>query len=269
MNARILLMILLVPFTTGAFGYNQKILDNATSNAASTTSVAVENDASAGNLVICVFASDNSGIAGSDGDNGEHTLVADSQGNTWYEIYQYTNDQGGLRQGATVSAWQSNLSTALTVSGGDTIDFSVEDTGMNAKAFVCEEFTVGSGNIGNLDQTSVSALDNSEIGTRSVTPSSNQEWLFLHFVGMEINSGTWTAGSGWTACNHTGAQLTGNPSHSKMGARCQYQITTTGSAVQTTGSSWGGTGDHANVEVNLGEGAPPAAGRQRNTFGGN
>ena len=99
----------------------------------------------AGNVGICVIASDEGGAGTTNGDSGEIVSVVDAAGNVWIEAIEFCNMQSStINNGACVAVWWTRAATQLT--SGANITVTLLDVATDPrKALTCDEFTI-SGN---------------------------------------------------------------------------------------------------------------------------
>ncbi len=222
---------------------------NKTAGASLTCTVATEN-MDAGNVVFLWFGGDNTATV--DGNDGLLSSVTDSAGNTWVVDRCFTNSQGAAATGATTCIAHSKLTTGLT-SGSGTI--TANHATITAKAIVCKEFTITSGNVVSITGTPQDLANNgADPGSMTISGLASAEHLFLRAAALErASGGTWTVTTNYTTsgCNGT----TGGGAASNMNLCGEFRILNTASdSSDPTGTAV----DNANLYVAFDE-APPSA----------
>lgn len=175
--------------------------------------------AAAGSLVVVAVAVDNN--SATDGDEGAITSVTDSVGNTYSKAREYTNAQGGLQFGATISVWYSVLTTTLPNNAQITANFS-NAASRDAAAMAAYNYGLGAGNTVLVDPGSVLVSDAFSDSTtpftfpsHSYTISFSAEWLRFRAFAREFpNNQISTATTGWTVAGDIGT--VGGPSASNI-----------------------------------------------------
>ncbi len=227
--------------------------DNERDDTSNDIAVILDNIAEVDNLVVCSFATDeDSGTA--DGDQAEHTSIADTGGNTWTEAHEFKNAMATQAEnGAVVSVWFSKISTQLGV--GDNITLTIT-TNRDAKAGACWEFSILSTNDVVDDGLEVTRVDdNADPGNLNITGLANIEHLFIRVIACETNDTGYTASTSdaYTTFDHTNATSSGGGSGSNMGARGGFRIATETS--NNNDPTWV-TDDCASIVVSLSETVP-------------
>jgi hypothetical protein len=209
-----------------------------------TTSAAL----AAGNIGILIIAKDN--VATADGDFSEVSSVADSVGNAWVKVREFTNGQGAAAAGVTVSVWMTKATKTLPLGGTITITFSASIT---AKAATAWSFRVGAGNNLVVEAGVDRADDGVDPGPMSLTALANIEHLFLRGIGGENPSAAFTATANYTAM--TQAATSGGGAATNIRVIGEFRIATL--TRDTSDPTWTAA-DHASVYVALKE-VPPVS----------
>src|SRR5439155_19914272 len=94
----------------------------------------------AGNVGVCMLASDETGAGTTDGDNNQHNPPTDAAGNTWVQAIEWANMQTSTAaDGANVAIWWTKATSTLVSGAAITFNFSASTT---RKAATCWEFTI-------------------------------------------------------------------------------------------------------------------------------
>lgn len=179
----------------GSIGTNASGTINQTATVLTTTQV-VE----VGELAAVLVSSDNH--ATTDADHSEVSGVVDSAGNTWDKYGEFTNGQGTIQTGATVSLWGKRLGIQLPSGGTVTASFT-NASSRDATAISGWKFTVG-------NPVSVAALstavgDGADPAAIVISGLPSKEYLFLWAIGLEAQlSVTITQDADYTAITHAG-----------------------------------------------------------------
>jgi hypothetical protein len=235
---------------------NTWVTQSKTANMSSFSVISNTQTLPAGYLAVLLVAVDNSQTT--DGDEGAVSSVTDTHGNTWLKAAEHTNGQGGSQAGATCSVWYSLLGTTLAANGTDavTVNFT-NNTARDAAALVINTWTIGSGNVVEVEATGTLSADGAAPGNLNPT-TANIECLRVRAIATESNSTTnlTVTNVNWTTfAVASGAVTSGGGSASNMGIRGESTIST------GTGSSSNPTlfnADHASVYVAFKEVAAPA-----------
>jgi hypothetical protein len=216
----------------------------------SITDSAVNNTAEAGNLVVCIVASDNIGTAA--GDNNDHTSITDSTGsNTWTQAREFTN-AGAAAAAATVSVWYSTLAAELTVTTASiTANFNGSPT---ASALSCWEFTKGTGTVTLATGGQEVADDGADPSSLTISGLTSREHLFIRGVASEADSPGFTQTGSYSAFNARGTTGGGGASNMHVGGEFIIATATGHTSDPTVASA-----DHASVFIALwvNDGAAP------------
>lgn len=141
-----------------------------------------------GKLAFFQCATDN--IATTDGASSNHS-VADSVGNVWNKIAEYTDSDGAGNDGVTISIWATRVT--VQIGTGDTITLTTSSNVTN-KIISLFEVTVGTGMSFGIEQV---GLGQSAISA-SVSSLPNREYLLIGFGGSEGNDNSKTADADYT-----------------------------------------------------------------------
>jgi hypothetical protein len=204
-----------------------------------------------GQVVILTIACDNAGTT--DADHDEIQGIADTGGNTWSKLGEFTNGQGAANAGTTVSVWMSKITTQLD--SGNTITVTFKNT-IEAKCGSAWAFDVGAGKILSVVQTQTSATDGANgWGSSAISGLSSLSRLYFRGLSKEANSLTQiTVTGGFTAITNTRSGSSGD----EQCVRGEWDIdTSTGSTSNPTLAS---ATDAAGVFMALEEVDPPAGG---------
>jgi hypothetical protein len=187
------------------------------------TSAALE----AGNVGVCVLATDETGTGTTDGDNNEHNTPTDAAGNTWIQAIEFANMQNNVAAtGANVSIWYTKASATLASGAAITFNFSANTT---RKAVTCMEFTIGAGNSVTL-AAGANGLANDAADPGSMTDATglSREHLFIRGTACEARVTTYTADTDYVAFTGQGAASTSDSGNAatSIGARGERRITT-------------------------------------------
>ena len=164
---------------------------SATEKVSDTTiSVSPSANLTVGKVVIVQCATDNDSTAVSDGSSTRHSL-ADSQGNTWVKIAEYTDADGTAASGVTISLWRTVITTQIGT--GNTITLTCSSAVTN-KIISLFEATVGT--------KSTIAVEAVGVGQSAITATlsgmTSREYLLVGFGGSEGNDNAKTADADYT-----------------------------------------------------------------------
>lgn len=167
-----------------------------------------------------------------DGVSDRHS-VADSVGNTWNKIAEYTETDGAADDGVTVSMWWSKITTQIGT--GDTITITPVSS-QSDMIITCFEATVGAGN--------VVAVENIGVGQGTLTTSlsslPSREYLFIYAAASEGEDAAKTPATNYTEqfdlVSSTSGALDANVC---CHVTTRVQTTTTSGSVAS--SAWTGT----------------------------
>lgn len=147
--------------------------------------------AEVGNVVAIMSAWDNEATV--DGETSQLSL-ADSAGNTWIKVAEYTRTTGAANAGVCVALWVCVVTTQID-SGSDT--FTVTSTSSRtAKATHGWEYTIDASEIAVEDYT-VDGADSGDPPAVTLSGLTSREYLLLH-VGAEGRGATWTEDGDYT-----------------------------------------------------------------------
>lgn len=207
-------------------------------------------DLNAGEMGVIVLAFDNTNTT--DGDFTEVISCTDSAGNNYAKAGEYTNGNGGINTGATVSIWYTIATNTLSSGGTITPTFAGSP---GRKAITGHAFTFGgvvttSGSTGRAD-------DAADAGSITGTPSTgSRQHLWIRGTACESTNTSYAASSNYTAFNHSDSTTFGIAGSDKnMGARGEYRIYTDSSDSTDPTTS---TADHASVMVFFDDTGSPA-----------
>lgn len=164
-----------------------------TPKSAGTTSViTVSADANVGNLVAVGSAWDNAGTTDAE---TSQLSIADSAGNTWTKVAEYTRSAGAANDGVTVGLWVSVITSQLT-SGAGTITVT-SSSSRTAKASAAWEYSLAESSVA-VEDYEVNGIDVGDPPSIALAGMASREYLLLH-VGGEGRGSTWTADGDYTA----------------------------------------------------------------------
>ncbi len=203
---------------------------SAVSNSSGTTlAVSPSANLAAGLLAIVCCASDNNQT--SDGASTFHT-VTDSKSNTWTKVCEYTETDGSVDDGATVSVWATKVTTQILTS--DTITLTLGAAKAD-KIISVMEVTMGSGKTFAIQQ--VGAGQNSLSASVASMPA--REYLLIGAGASEGEDNSKTADGDYTERFDLITSTTGNLDVN-IALHVQTRIATlTGDTV--TSSAWTNT----------------------------
>ena len=158
----------------------------------SDTTIAISPSANltVGKVVIVQCATDNDSTAVSDGSSTRHSL-ADSQGNTWVKIAEYTDADGTAASGVTISLWRTVITSQISTANTITLTCSSAVTNKIISLF---EATVGT--------KSTIAVEAVGVGQSAISASvasmTSREYLLVGFGGSEGNDNAKTPDTDYT-----------------------------------------------------------------------
>lgn len=225
------------------FGNDQEKVADAT------LALVADTASSVNDIIIMVIATNNN--ATGDGDFSEVTSITDPRSNTWTKLREFTNGQGAAAAGATVSVWQTKVTTAHVVGDSLTINFSFSPA---AKAATAWKFTVGVGNVVTVDAAGDAAYDGVDVGAADLTPP-NVEHLWIRAIAHEGPVGDAFTKTAAYQDNMVKNGTTGGGAATNMSVAAEFDIFTgtTNSSDPTYTAA-----DHATMLLALLESAPPA-----------
>lgn len=202
-----------------------------------------------GNIGILVGISDNTSTV--DGDNGEVTGVADSVGNRWVKLGEYTNSPTGAgADGVTCSVWMTQCTIQLGTGGTITITYGSNRVDRCCSAWA---FTIGAGKVLVGAAPKVTSEVNGAVGYGSSAFSGLVSLARLYFrgLGKEINSTTdITPSTSFTAITLTRSRNNA----SAVIVRGEFRINT--STGETSNPTEADSGDTAGLFFALDERTP-------------
>jgi hypothetical protein len=206
-------------------------LGSANSKASGTT-VAITTGAtvSVGDLIVVVTSWDNTDTA--DGDT-TRLSCADSAGNTWTKIREYTTTDGVVADGVTLALFYSRLVNQLNSGGTITI---TSDTARIAKAATAWQFTTSSTQA--VEQMAIAIGEGgTDPAALSLTGMPSREYLvILGFAHENVNSTTVGYNASYTAFTKDGTL--GGTGAENIYVAGEFQIVT-------------GTGESVNIDTSL------------------
>lgn len=209
------------------------------------------------NQIVLFIAKDNSGTT--DADNSEVTGVVDSASNTYSKLCEFTNGNGTIQTGATVSLWLARATSQLGSGGTITATFSVAN---DVDAFVMRAFEFSATNALALAGTcQQDAGDNLDPGSVSISGLSSAETLFIRAIAEEnaADPSDLTPTTNYTSIGTLLDDRLGTGSGG-MTLHGEYRVLT--STGDTSNPSHGTDADYAGVYVALRESAAPATSRR-------
>lgn len=251
-----MLMSFMKPLTITNLGvYLSGTAQNKT--AATGMTVSSPSGGAAGDYVVMVVAKDNTSTT--DGDNSEITGWNPGDGSTGVKLGEFTNGQGSAAAGATISIYGNFLTGSPFIPAWS---FAASTTAKVTQGF---RFTVTSGNLIRVAQTSTAAVDGAVPGTLSVSGlSSGSNYIIIRAIALETPAFTAvTAEAGWTSLISNGTVATsGGGGASNMNLWGEYKIVNGGITSQS--STWGGTtsADCADILIALEEYTPVSTPRR-------
>lgn len=176
-------------------------------------------DLDAGNIGICIWASD--GDADST-ENDDFTTMTDDAGNQWNEVAACDFDDGPDNAGAAGAIFMTKAIATLAATQRLTINLENNETG---KAGTCWEFSVlPTSRMGRVGLEVTEGVGTSDAGPLTVNNIVNREYLWIRAIASEtIDASILSQTSGWSiitaATNNTGIIST------SMGATAEFIIT--------------------------------------------
>ena len=216
----------------GALGTAQN-KTSSTTHALTTTATA-----EVGNVIIVAAAWNNAGT--SDGDTTQLTC-ADSAGNTYTRIREYTNSAGAADDGVCLTAFHCVVTTELASGGTITVTSASART---AKAMTAHEFSKGSGTTLAVENTALDEGVNNDPASFSLGSLTSREYLFLYYYGRE-STGTLTLDTDLTSAGAVGTS--GGGSDTNMQVAAAYNISTGTASPTIDCSSSSDTNEYAQI----------------------
>lgn len=228
-----------MPFT----GQGNLGATGSTANNQATLALTTAAQASVGELVVLVYADDNT--ASADGtDDVVASITDNSTGgpNNWQRAISFSNAQGAAQAGATVDIWWAVITKQINSGGTITATFT-NATQSDATAVTARRFTFTGGSPA-IEATNTLANDAADPGSLNAT-TANIECLRIRGIASEVGNNTSLTGTAsWTVWANGNSATTGTTA--EMCARAEHIISTgTGSASDPTYV----TADHASAYV--------------------
>jgi hypothetical protein len=185
-----------------------------------------------------------------DGDNSEVSGVADTRGNPWQKVGEWTNANGSAGAGVTLSVWRTQVSVDIPANDMTiTVTYGSARANKAISAYAWRSSTF-SGSITLQGPITPDDLDAANgFGSVSQPSAPTVQALYLRFMGKEANTTTaLTPTSGWTAIPNT-------RSSNVAAARTIYgEFIIQDSTGQTSNPTLAVSGDTAGVFVSITEG---------------
>jgi len=222
----------------------------------------------AGNVGICVIASDEGGAGTTNGDSGEIVSVVDAAGNVWIEAIEFCNMQSStINNGACVAVWWTRAATQLT--SGANITVTLLDVATDPrKALTCDEFTISGNDVSMAPGKNGIQNDAANVGSMTDATGVSVAHLFIRASACESNNTGYGADADYVAYGGSTTTSTANTgtAATSMGARGESRIATeaTSAASDPDYPSSAGTADCGSAMIALDEQTITPAG---GTFG--
>lgn len=174
----------------GGFGTAGSAVSASGSTLAVTTATINVN---VGDLAIAIIGCDN--VQTTDGNTNQVASIADTAGNTWQQVVEFTNGQTAAAAGATCAIWYSKIIAALNTGGTVTVTFA---SSITARACLLHAFSTASSSVG-VATTNVLAGDAADFGSIVCNPVTSRAYLFLRGGAQEGDIVTYTPTTNYTA----------------------------------------------------------------------
>lgn len=215
---------------------------SSTSNTSIATTTAT-NSLAAGDTALLVCVTDNTTTT--DGNSNDHTGCADSLGNTWEKLYEYTNGEGSAAAGVTVSLWMLYATAAVATGTVVTVTLG---TARVDKVTSVWKFTSNTKLRLSTAATGNATDASNGFGSASFSSLPSLQRLYFRGLGKEANSTT--ANTVTTNFTNITAQRSRNNAAAVL-VRGEFRINT--STGETSNPTLAVSGDTAGIFVALEE----------------
>lgn len=136
----------------------------------------------AGNMCLCIYAADSDSTV--QGQTFQVSSLTDSGSNSWRRLGEYNNfDTGGNHR--VVSLWLTKATADITLTTGN-ITANLAGSVHDARAMMCWEFTVTSGNTLHESANAFAFDDAIDHSSLAISGLPSQEYLFLRATGKNL-----------------------------------------------------------------------------------